>query len=56
MQLMARKQAAATEQAVKAYIKGANVYALAYRYGIEPSTLYRALRSEGFKFKRGNGK
>ena len=56
MQLMSRRQAAATEQAVKAYSKGANVYALAYKYGIEPSTLYRALRSIGIKFARGNGK
>lgn len=53
---MARRQAAATEHAVKAYFPGANVYALAKKYEIEPSTLYRALRSIGHKFKRGNGK
>ena len=49
---MARKQAAATEHAVKAYYKGADVYALADRYGITPSTLYRALKDLGFKFNR----
>lgn len=41
---------------MKAYTKGANVYALAKKYGIEPSTLYRALRDVGVSFKRGNGK
>ncbi len=53
---MAGRQAAGTEQAVKAYMAGADVYALAKRFGIAPTTLYRALRKIGFKFKRGNGK
>ena len=41
---------------MKAYYKGADVYALAARFGITPSTLYRALALLGFKFKRGNAK
>lgn len=33
-----------------------NVYALAKKFGITPSTLYRALKKKGYKFKRGNHK
>jgi transposase-like protein len=51
-----RRQAAATEKAVMAYMPGADVYALAKKFGISPSNLYRALKHEGYKFKRGNHK
>jgi len=53
---MGARQAAATEQAVKAYLPGTSIYALAKKYGITPSTLYRALRAKGTKFQRGNHK
>jgi DNA-binding phage protein len=53
---MSRKQAGATERAIKEYKPGKNVYAIAAKHGIQPTTLYRALKLEGFTFKRGNGK
>jgi len=52
---MAGRQAASTEQAVKAYMPGADVYALARKFGVSTSNLYRALKKQGFKFKR-NGR
>jgi len=53
---MSGKQAAGTERAVRAYRPGADVYALARKFDVSPSTLYRALKLKGFKFRRGNHK
>lgn len=35
---------------------GADVYALAKRFGVSTSNLYRVLKEAGYKFKRGNGR
>jgi len=35
---------------------GTDVYALARKFRISASNLYRALKLEGFKFRRGNHK
>ena len=51
-----RKQAGATERAIREYKPGKNVYALAAKHGIQPTTLYRALGALGFTFRKGNGK
>lgn len=44
---MSGRPSAATEQALKLYTRGANVYKLAAKVGISPTTLYRALKLRG---------
>ena len=51
-----RRQAAATDRALMAYMPGGDVYAIARKFGVSPSNLYRALRAKGIKFRRGNHK
>jgi Mor family transcriptional regulator len=53
---MSGRQAASTEQAVRAYMPGTNVYALARKFRISTSNLYRALKLKGYKFRKGNHK
>ena len=47
MQPMSGRTSAATELALRLYVKGANVYRLAQFVGIAPTTLYRALKQRG---------
>lgn len=45
---MAGRQSAATERAIKEYkrLKKPNIYGIAFKHGIVPTTLYRALQKE----------
>lgn len=41
---MAARQSAATDKALRAVLKGVNPHAAARKYGVFPSTIYRALK------------
>ena len=47
MQLMAGRQSAAVQSAMRAYRPGRSVYKLAKRFGIDASSLYRAIKAKG---------